>query len=56
MAGNGNIPYMCYFQLSCFAKQNSKQSDHGGRAAASYYKAIDTSISYICTNLKIYYA
>ncbi len=35
MTGNGNIPYICYFQLSCFAKENTKQSDHVGRAAAS---------------------
>ncbi len=35
MTGNSNIPYLCYFQLSCFAKENTKQSDHAGRAAAS---------------------
>ncbi len=35
MTGNGNIPYICCFQLSCFAKENTKQSDHAGRAAAS---------------------
>jgi hypothetical protein len=35
MTGNSNIPYICYFQLSCFAKENTKQSDHAGRAAAS---------------------
>ncbi len=40
MTGNGNIPYMLYFQLSCFAKENTKQSDHAGRAAASILKFI----------------
>ncbi len=38
MTGNGNIPYICYFQLSCFSKENSKQSDHAGPAAASLFK------------------
>ncbi len=28
MTGNGNIPYICCFQLSCFAKENTKHSDH----------------------------
>ncbi len=40
MRGNGNIPYTCYFQLSCFAKENAKQSDHAGRAAASFMKTM----------------
>ncbi len=35
VTGNGNMPYICYFRLSCFAKENTKQSDHAGRAAAS---------------------
>ncbi len=38
MKGNGNIPYICYIQLSRFAKENAKQSEHAGRAAASMYK------------------
>ncbi len=37
ITGNGKIPYIYYFQLSFFAKENTKQSDHGGRAAASYF-------------------
>ncbi len=44
MTGNGNIPYICCFQLSCSAKENTKQSDHAGRAAASYKKC--TNITY----------
>ncbi len=35
MTGNGNIPYICYFQLGCFSKENTKQSDHAGRAEVS---------------------
>ncbi len=38
MTGNGNIPYIFYFQLSYFAKENTNQSDHAGRAAASIIK------------------
>ncbi len=36
------IPYILYFQSSCFAKENTKQSDHAGRAAASKFKKYDS--------------
>ncbi len=49
MTGNGNVPYICYFQLSCFAKENTKQSDHAGPAAASII-----SYMYTCTDCLYY--
>ncbi len=46
MTGNGNIPYICYFQLSCFVKENTKQRDHAGRAAASYENFLTMRLIY----------
>ncbi len=53
MTGNGNIPYICYFQVSCFANENTKQSDHAGRAVASY---IEYTLTPLINRHNTYYA
>ncbi len=54
MTGNGIIPYICYFHLSCFAKENTKQNDHAGRAAASNFNKKRTEMKEIFISPRVF--